>query len=134
MLNEKRQTFCFWLEIWQLEDVQRFGFGDYIRLGPLHVIAFRGLDVYLRHLGARGADLKSRDSDARTPLSYATQAAKLRMVKLLLSQSADPCSINSQGIAPMHYAARANHADIAKCLLQAGADPLIMTPEPSNGR
>ena len=100
--------------------MQRFGIGDCIRLGPLHVIAFCGLDVYLRHLCARGADLESHDSDARTPLSYAAQAGKLRIVELLLSQGAAPSSTNSQGVAPMHYAARANHAGIVRCLLQAG--------------
>nr|WOD45875.1 hypothetical protein [Trichoderma atroviride] len=71
--------------------------------------------------------LDARDSDGRTPLSYAAENGHVEIAQFLLAKGADAQSGGSQGRTPLHWAALKGHPAIVQLLLAAGVDPLIKT-------
>ncbi|KAG7057332.1 ankyrin repeat-containing protein [Colletotrichum scovillei] len=68
--------------------------------------------------------LSARDSDGRTPLSYAAQSGQAEIVSFLLAKGSDPGASGKDGLTPLHWAVYNEHLSVVKLLLDAGADPL----------
>jgi ankyrin repeat protein len=78
-----------------------------------------------------GANLDPRDCYGRTPLGYAAKMKRTRVLKLLLSQGADPYIPDSLGYTPLFEAVQQNHHQILRLLLRSGIVPISKT---MNGR
>ncbi|KAK6000624.1 hypothetical protein QM012_003349 [Aureobasidium pullulans] len=82
---------------------------------------------------AAGADPNSEDEkpvkgierniDAYTPLSYATRAGHLQMVKILFKQGPDVNHRDHRGRTLLSYAATCGAESVARLLLERGAEP-----------
>ncbi|KAM0478919.1 hypothetical protein ACHAPX_004897 [Trichoderma viride] len=71
--------------------------------------------------------LDARDSDGRTPLSYAAENGHDQIAQFLLAKGVDAQSGGSKGRTPLHWAALKGHPRIVQLLLAAAVDPLIRT-------
>ncbi|KAL7920278.1 putative ankyrin repeat protein [Trichoderma austrokoningii] len=71
--------------------------------------------------------LDARDSDGRTPLSYAAENGHDDIAQFLLARGAEAQSGGSKGRTPLHWAALKGHSGVVRLLLAAGVDPLIKT-------
>ncbi|KAL7911329.1 ankyrin repeat-containing domain protein [Trichoderma velutinum] len=71
--------------------------------------------------------LDARDSDGRTPLSYASQNGHGDIAQFLLAKGAEAESGGNNGQTPLHWAALRGHSRVVRLLLAAGVDPLIKT-------
>jgi hypothetical protein len=91
------------------------------------VMAFNDTDL-LEFLLKHKANLSHKDMAGNTPLSGAVAMGKLKAVKTLLENGADPDEATSKGFTPVMIAVLSNRAEILKLLLNAGAD--INKPHP----
>lgn len=71
--------------------------------------------------------LDARDSDGRTPLSYAAENGHDDIARFLLAKGAEAQSGGTLGRMPLHWAALKGHSEVVRLLLAAGVDPLIKT-------
>lgn len=71
--------------------------------------------------------LDARDSDGRTPLSYAAENGHDDVAQFLLAKGAEAQSGGTRGRTPLHWAALKGHSGVVRLLLAAGVDPLIKT-------
>ncbi|KAL7960442.1 ankyrin repeat-containing domain protein [Trichoderma compactum] len=71
--------------------------------------------------------LDARDSDGRTPLSYAAENGHDDIARFLLAKGAEAESGGNDGLTPLHRAALSGHSGVVRLLLAAGVDPLIKT-------
>ncbi|KAE8454120.1 hypothetical protein EG329_005044 [Mollisiaceae sp. DMI_Dod_QoI] len=94
------------------------------KLSPLHVAAWAGMSVYVKHILDLGVESNGRDNRERTPLSWASAQGHTKVVSLLLEKISEPDLDDSNGLKPLHYAARANHHAVVKLLLAQGVSPL----------
>ncbi|CAH0055072.1 unnamed protein product [Clonostachys solani] len=93
----------------------------------VHLAAFASMPLYvMEHLGPND----TKDSDGRTPLSYAAEKGTAKTVKFLLSHGADPKSHCCYGSTPLHLAVRKGPIEIVQLLLEAGVSPLIQATRP----
>lgn len=80
------------------------------------------LSLILRHAGAEGVNLTTRDAKIQ-PLSLAAYHSP-ENVELLLQAGADPNHANIHGSKPLHHAvAGVGDLGVVKALIEAGADP-----------
>ncbi|CZR52360.1 related to 2-5A-dependent ribonuclease [Phialocephala subalpina] len=88
----------------------------------LHLAAYFGVDNAVRDLlGSNSLD--SKDSDSRTPLSYAADNGHEAVVKLLLDNGAELETKDSRiGRTPLSCAAERGHKAVVKLLLDQGAE------------
>lgn len=88
--------------------------------------ACRGDVDAVKALLARGVDVNAKDSSDRTPLHYAAQTGKERIVRLLLDHGADSdlsAGKKGKGESPLMMAAAVGKVEVAQMLVEAGADP-----------
>ncbi|KAF7555607.1 hypothetical protein G7Z17_g2037 [Cylindrodendrum hubeiense] len=87
----------------------------------VHVAAYFGLLTPIKALHKNGADLESRDSYGRTPLSWAAQRDNVNIVEWLLENGADPNSKATatfmHGCTPLWFAAQNGHKSVVEVLL-----------------
>eukprot|EP00929_Paragymnodinium_shiwhaense_P118796 TRINITY_DN90700_c0_g1_i1.p1 TRINITY_DN90700_c0_g1~~TRINITY_DN90700_c0_g1_i1.p1 ORF type:complete len:328 (+),score=61.37 TRINITY_DN90700_c0_g1_i1:60-1043(+) len=57
-----------------------------------------------------------------TPLMYASQGGRLRIVQMLLDSKAEVNALEEDGLTALHFAAASNEFDIARVLVARGAD------------
>ncbi|KAL6804820.1 ankyrin repeat-containing domain protein [Trichoderma sp. SZMC 28013] len=69
----------------------------------------------------------ARNSDGRTPLSYAAENGHDDIAQFLLAKGADAESGGNDGLTPLHRAALRGRSGVVRLLLAAGVDPLIKT-------
>lgn len=98
----------------------------------LHLAAYFGLDEAVRHLIVKqNPDMK--DSNDRTPLSYAAENGHEAVVKLLLgTDGVDPSSVAHEllGVTPLYFAAGKGHEAIVRLLLaQESVNPKSEGPD-----
>jgi len=65
-------------------------------------------------------DLEAKDSKGISCLGYAVGANRIAVVKLLLSEKADPSACDSSGGTAVHYAAAYGRKELLECLIKGG--------------
>ena len=90
---------------------------------PLFLAVSLGSEIMTRLLMEEGADLESKDRNARTPLSWAAEKGQEALVRLLLEKGADPTSKDKSGRTALSWAAEMGHEALVSLLLEKGADP-----------
>jgi uncharacterized protein len=91
-------------------------------LTPDLVLAVKtGNRTAVRSLLQRHADANAREVDGTTALHWASLAADVQTVGLLVGAGADPNAVNRYGATPLSLAARSGHAVVLEALLKAGA-------------
>ena len=94
---------------------------EYVSLPLLHMAAVCGwLDIIDDLISKYKCDIKSKDSNGRTPLHYAVINNHLEVVRYLIEQHCDPMTKNNDGNTPLHYACHHSHIDIVQYLLSTG--------------
>ncbi|KAM3075825.1 hypothetical protein ACMFMG_007950 [Clarireedia jacksonii] len=89
----------------------------------LHLAAYFGVPAIARLLLRQGADIKTKDSLGRTPLSYAAEKGHEAVVRLLLENGAEPeIKDKGYGRTPLSWAAESGHEAVMKLLLETGTD------------
>jgi len=91
------------------------------KLTALHLAASKKNLAMVNHLlasSSRENFINLTDDLGRTPLYMATEAKKLKIVKLLLNHNADPNLSDTQGLTPLALATYANSFKIFKELLK----------------
>ena len=81
---------------------------------PLHMLALSGFMNGIQNFISIGVDINCRDKQGRTPLHEACcnyhpitkDSHKLEVVKLLISNGADPCALDNLEETPLHCVAR----------------------------
>jgi ankyrin repeat protein len=86
----------------------------------LHLAAYFGLDELVTLLLQRGHDSKPRDSEGRTPLSWAARNGHSGVVKILLATTDVNDVCDYSGRSPLSWAAGNGHEAIVKLLLSTG--------------
>ena len=88
-----------------------------------HLAAYFGLTEMMSTLIKKGYQLDCKDTNGRTPLSWATENGREAMVELLLERGADLESKDAEyGQTPLSWAAENGHEAVVKLLLERGAD------------
>ncbi|KAM0425053.1 hypothetical protein ACHAPT_009612 [Fusarium lateritium] len=86
----------------------------------LHLAAYFGVRGAVNTLLQRPHSVNVKDSDGRTPLSYAAQTGNEAVVEMLLAANGVyPDSSDSMGQTPLSYAAKKGHEAVVKLLLAA---------------
>jgi ankyrin repeat protein len=99
---------------------------------PLHWAVYcRSLEG-VEQLAQRGCNLNARDSQGRTPLTWAAQMGDSAVVELLLAYRADGTesggsatevdALDFSGFCPLHHAVFSGHLQCVRLLVSAGAD------------
>ena len=89
----------------------------------VHLVAYFGLAEATTALLKNSHDLDSKDSDGRTPLSWAAEKGHEAVVKLLLEKGAELETKDKYGRTPLSWAAQNGREDVVKLLLEKGAMP-----------
>ena len=97
------------------------------QFGPLHVLAYWGLDEILPLLLGKGIDINSQDSYGATALQLAAKHGHKSVVWLLLKNGANVNTENKSGETALHWAARNGHTTIVELLLMNRAN--VMTKD-----
>ena len=98
-------------------------YSDYSQMFPrqmigLHLTAYFGVDRAMSILLEKGAKADSKDSNDRTPLSWAAENGHEAVIKLLLArEGVDAESKDSYGQTPLLKAAGRGHEAVVKLLL-----------------
>jgi ankyrin repeat protein len=103
---------------WQLEYSQEV---PRQMTGP-HLAAYFGLKEAMITLLENGHDLDSKDSNGRTPLSYAAENEQEAVVKLLLEKGAELETKDKYGRTPLLDAAENEQEAVVKLLLEKDAE------------
>ena len=99
------------------------------QFGPLHVLAYWGLDKILTLFLRNGIDINSQDSYGVTALQLAAKHGHKSIVQLLLENKASIDMENSSGETALYWAARNAHKIIAELLLMNGAKLMMKDNE-----
>jgi len=92
-------------------------------VSPLCTAARNGNVAIVQLLINHHANVKYRDRDGLTPLTYAVLGRNLDVLRSLIAAGAQVnCKDDTWGYTPLHYAARDNKMDAVKILLENGAD------------
>ncbi|KAL2064482.1 hypothetical protein VTL71DRAFT_4976 [Oculimacula yallundae] len=105
-----------------------------VKVSPLHVAAWAGMNEYTQHLLRSGYENNNTDGQGRTPLSWATARGHTEVVASLLEHVKDPDVDDDQGLKPLHYATQGNHHQIVKLLVSSGVSPLTVKTKDPNRR
>jgi Ankyrin repeats (3 copies) len=88
----------------------------------LHLVAYFGVKAVVKQLLDKDAELETKDSDGRTPLSYAAESRHEAVVTLLLDRGAELETKGKYSKTPLSYATWGKHEAIVRLLLNQGAD------------
>ena len=101
-------------------DINAFNFEG---LSALHWAVIKGNVEVTRLLIREGANIEIKDSKwGSTPLLFACQNGKTKIVKLLFENGADIDAENDEGTSAIHFAAQSGKIDLVDILLQKGLD------------
>ncbi|KAI9782385.1 MAG: hypothetical protein M1839_005258 [Geoglossum umbratile] len=93
------------------------------RFHGIHIVAYLGLaDIVQILVELGGVELDSKDSNDRTPLSWAAWKGHETVVELLLAKAADVDSKDSSGRTSLLWAAGNGHEAVVKLLLEKTTD------------
>ncbi|KAK0708547.1 hypothetical protein B0H67DRAFT_672739 [Lasiosphaeris hirsuta] len=92
------------------------------QITSLHLAAFFGVQMVVERLVQDLRNLNPRDSNGRTPLSYAAQRGHEAVVKLLVEKDVDAEAEDEDGRAALSYAAGRGHEAVVKLLLEKGVN------------
>lgn len=93
---------------------------------PLHQASLYGQLQVAKLLLERGASVAVRAGyEQQAPLIFATRGGKVRVVELLLANSADPLQKDKSGETALHFAVKNANLNLVKLLLSHGADPFL---------
>jgi hypothetical protein len=91
------------------------------QLTPLHLVAYFGVKEVTRNLLEKTVDIDVRDTNSRTPLSWAAERGHDAIVQFLLATGkVDVDSMDSDGRTALSYAAEQGHEAIVQFLLATG--------------
>ncbi|CAG9956912.1 unnamed protein product [Clonostachys rosea f. rosea IK726] len=92
---------------------------------PIHMASFYGLSQYVSRILERGnVNVETLDEADETPMLYAAGNGHSSVIKVLLSNGADPDGPSRKnGVKPLHLAALRNHGKVVDLLLRAGVHP-----------
>lgn len=95
---------------------------DYPRqISAIHMAAYFDLQVVVSRLLKLGYAPDVRDSEGRTPLSWAAELGRTSICEYLLQcAQTNPDTLDIWGRSPLHYAAKSGHTDIVRALVQTG--------------
>ncbi|ELR06088.1 hypothetical protein VC83_07746 [Pseudogymnoascus destructans] len=99
------------------------------QFGPLHVVAYWGLDKILNVLFETDIDVDSRDSYEATALQIAAKRGHNSVTQLLLNKGASINISNVNGETALYWAARSGHKTTVDMLLINRADVLTKDNE-----
>ncbi|KAF4634288.1 hypothetical protein G7Y89_g3817 [Cudoniella acicularis] len=86
-----------------------------------HLAAYFGLEEAMKELYKRGHSLDLKDSELRTPLSYAAENGHEAIVKFLLTEgSVDIDPRDYFNLTPLYWAAKFDHAAVVELFLATG--------------
>ncbi len=86
--------------------------------------------AHVKTLLGKGVSVNARDNSGYTALHYASRAGHIDIVRLLLTNNADPnVRTNSGKDTPLHRAAYQGHEPIVAALLLKGADPFMQNAD-----
>ncbi len=87
----------------------------------VHLLAYFALEEFLAYVLGHGAEPDAKDSQGRTPLSWAARYNAKELVKLLLAQdSMEVNSKDSAGRTPLCWAVGSGSEEVVKLLLARG--------------
>lgn len=95
-------------------------------IDPLYVAASYGFVNIFQHADSAKVDFNIKDSYRKTPLNWAAQSRRTRIVKFLLHRhDVDPTSVeinaaDEYGRLPLHEAAQRGYTDVIRLLLASG--------------
>ncbi|KAG7264806.1 hypothetical protein CRUP_005575 [Coryphaenoides rupestris] len=96
----------------------------------LHVATLNGHHQLVQQLMKKGADLNIQEgTSGKTALHLAVEQHDVRLVALLLTQSADVDAAMFNGCTPLHLAVGRQDATVAHLLCQANADKMVRNTE-----
>jgi ankyrin repeat protein len=84
----------------------------------LHLAAYFGVEIAVKLLLNKGADVKAAASDGQTPLHWASMNGHLEVAQLLLERGADIDVPDSLRRMPLHRASANGHLEIVQLLLK----------------
>lgn len=126
--SPNNRAFNIWIDLeLHLRSKRRGSSIATVRILPLHMAAFAGLQIYASRLISDGADVNAVDSDDRAPLHWAPLNGHHDIVRQLLECGAEPNIDDYKGRVALHEAAKRNRAEAVKLLLEAGVD--LLTPK-----
>jgi ankyrin repeat protein len=88
--------------------------------------AGNGYEAMVKLLVEKGADLESKDSDGRTPLSWAAENGYEAVVKLLVEKGADLESRDRVGRTSLSWAAGNGYETVVRQLVEKGVSLLLL--------
>jgi ankyrin repeat protein len=88
-------------------------------ISSIHLAAFEGNLAKVKTFLQRGINIKTQDSDGRTPLHYAATAD---VAEFLISKGADIHTGDKDDETPLHTTAGAGFKDVVELLIKKGAD------------
>ncbi|MCJ1404370.1 hypothetical protein MMC11_007595 [Xylographa trunciseda] len=91
--------------------------------GPLFGGAYFGLTAIVKKALEVGCDINAVDSNAKTPLHWASERGYVEVAILLILNGADIFSQAFDGRTSLHFAAQNCHIDLVKQLLASGISP-----------
>lgn len=93
------------------------------RMTGLQLAAYFGVEIIVKLLLEKGAEVEAKNSWAQTPLLYAAQKGHEAVVRLLVEKGAELESIDSEyNRTPLWYAAQSGNEAIVNLLLEKGAE------------
>ncbi|KAK4449085.1 hypothetical protein QBC34DRAFT_97915 [Podospora aff. communis PSN243] len=102
----------------------------------LHCLSAKGLDIYLEvalqlvEHAVRAIKVNEADRNGVTALHLAAVVGRPKVVRLLLTQGANPNAYSfCGGLTPLHHAAQEGHKDVARLLLDGGASVNVLNEE-----
>ena len=84
----------------------------------LHLAAYFGLELVIRLLLEKGADIKATDKRGQTPLYRALGSSHLEVVQLLLEKGADVEAADQDGQTPLYQALGNSYLEVVQLLLK----------------
>jgi len=104
------------------KDVAEFLIAKGANVSALHLAAYRGDLVNIKHTVDQGDYVDAQDEGGRTLLHWAVWAEQKNVAEFLIAKRADVNSKDANGDTPLTHAAWTGNQDIVELLISKGAD------------